>query len=396
MKNKIFILFMFLNRISCSSPYQITYEQHRFFEYSLPINCFNEINNYLPTDLSEIDLNTIYNFVQQYNGKQEVKFVFYKTDHGTRLYQIVANENKNSINSSYKTRQQINVSKNEGFVVTSSEKNLKITLINAIGSVGGIKEVLTIWELIKMYYTSRLDNGKTSGEGDRYVQCIFKPIKGINQLIGVRVIDHVKSVNTQNKTMIRKKCFYIIHIGNKKLLMDENGYVVPGDVININNQIPIKNAVKNLGSKFGYRLHPVLKKRKFHSGQDIRAPLGTEIYSIGEGIVVFAGYNQTYGYVAVVYHGKNVNEGYSTLYAHCSKLLVKKGQKVGKGQLIGLIGSTGRSTGPHLHFEVIDNVTKQRLNPLLVYGLPLKMIPAFLIKNFLNTKSDVQKILKNA
>lgn len=104
-------------------------------------------------------------------------------------------------------------------------------------------------------------------------------------------------------------------------------------------------------SGFGWRHHPILKKQKFHNGLDMGAPTGTPIVAAGDGVVEFAGWNSGYGNLVRIDHGK----GLSTRYGHQSKLFVVAGQRVRAGQKIGLVGSTGMSTGPHLHFEVREN-----------------------------------------
>ncbi len=107
----------------------------------------------------------------------------------------------------------------------------------------------------------------------------------------------------------------------------------------------------NITSKYGYRIHPVLGTNKMHTGIDIGAPNGTKIMAANAGTVTFAGRNSGYGNYVVVSHGG----GYSTLYAHMSKYCVSEGQKVSKGTVIGYVGSTGMSTGNHLHFEALKN-----------------------------------------
>ncbi len=115
-------------------------------------------------------------------------------------------------------------------------------------------------------------------------------------------------------------------------------------------------------SKYGYRTHPITGKYTMHNGIDIAAETGTEIYASLDGAVTSAGYSDSYGYYIIVEHSKNVE----TLYAHCSKLKVKKGDKVQKGDIIGLVGSTGWSTGPHLHFEI--RVGGYRIDPEWMLG----------------------------
>jgi murein DD-endopeptidase MepM/ murein hydrolase activator NlpD len=102
---------------------------------------------------------------------------------------------------------------------------------------------------------------------------------------------------------------------------------------------------------FGWRIHPILRKREFHTGLDIAVESGFPIMAADSGVVIFAGYNGGYGKMLLIDHGS----GFSTLYAHTSVLLVDKGQTVVKGQLVAKVGSTGLSTGPHLHFEIRKN-----------------------------------------
>jgi murein DD-endopeptidase MepM/ murein hydrolase activator NlpD len=110
-------------------------------------------------------------------------------------------------------------------------------------------------------------------------------------------------------------------------------------------------------SGFGVRVHPIFHREKMHTGIDLAAPKGTPIYSAGAGVVVFAGWKNGYGNVVELDHGF----GYHTLYGHSSKLLVKVGDTVGRGSVIALVGSTGNSTGCHLHYETI--IDDQKINP---------------------------------
>jgi hypothetical protein len=111
-------------------------------------------------------------------------------------------------------------------------------------------------------------------------------------------------------------------------------------------------------SGFGSRHHPVYKIKKKHLGIDFPAPIGTPIYATGNGKVKVSGTERGYGKMVKINHGF----GYETLYGHMSKIKVKKGQTVKRGEVIGYVGNTGISTGPHLHYEVIKK--RRPVNPI--------------------------------
>lgn len=110
-------------------------------------------------------------------------------------------------------------------------------------------------------------------------------------------------------------------------------------------------ASRYISSSFGNRLHPTLNVWKFHTGIDIGCSAGKNIVAAASGKVIMSQWYGGYGNCVMIDHGG----GIVTLYGHASKLLVSKGQVVKQGQVIALVGSTGRSTGPHLHFEVRKN-----------------------------------------
>lgn len=122
--------------------------------------------------------------------------------------------------------------------------------------------------------------------------------------------------------------------------------------------MPIKKNQCKLVSGFGSRYHPILHYRRQHTGVDLTARKGTNIYATGDGVIEVAGRNAKgysgYGIVTVVNHGN----GSKTLYAHMNDVAVRQGQKVKRGELLGHVGSTGLSQGPHLHYEVIQNGKK--------------------------------------
>ncbi len=108
-------------------------------------------------------------------------------------------------------------------------------------------------------------------------------------------------------------------------------------------------------SGFGWRRDPVYGDWRFHAGLDIAAPPGTPIVAAADGVVVSAGWHQGYGKVVEISHG----HGIATFYAHCSRIAVRVGQRVRRGQIIAYIGATGKTTGPHLHYEVRVNGVPQ-------------------------------------
>lgn len=112
--------------------------------------------------------------------------------------------------------------------------------------------------------------------------------------------------------------------------------------------LPINIKDYTVSSGFGTRIDPVYDTPKFHEGLDIAADMGTEIYATADGVIDFAGEKNGYGNCIDIDHGND----YKTRYGHLSKILVKNGERVKRGTLIGLVGSTGKSTGPHLHYEV--------------------------------------------
>jgi murein DD-endopeptidase MepM/ murein hydrolase activator NlpD len=134
-------------------------------------------------------------------------------------------------------------------------------------------------------------------------------------------------------------------------------------LVSIPSIMPISNKdLTRMSSGYGIRTHPILKIPLMHPGQDFSAKTGTEIYSTGNGVVkLVKRSNRGYGNHVIIDHGY----GYETLYAHMSKFNVRKGQKVGRGEVIGFVGNTGRSTAPHLHYEVMKSGKK--INPINYY-----------------------------
>lgn len=155
--------------------------------------------------------------------------------------------------------------------------------------------------------------------------------------------------------VVQSKSFdEVIHLArNKELLLASKPSIQP-----ISN-----NELIRFGSAFGMRVHPILKTYRPHNGIDLTANFGTNIYAPADGVVVQASYSSGgYGNRILIDHGF----GYKTLYGHCSKFLVQKGQKVKRGEVIGKVGNTGLSTRSHLHYEVWLN--NRPVNPINYYA----------------------------
>lgn len=128
-----------------------------------------------------------------------------------------------------------------------------------------------------------------------------------------------------------------------RLLSDSDRYLKILQKLPLGRPMPTK-----ISSRYGRRIDPINHKKAFHAGIDFKGRTGDKVRSTGDGIVKRSVYNGGFGNCILLSHGN----GYDTLYAHLSKRLVKRGDKVSRGQVIGLVGNTGRSTGSHLHYEV--------------------------------------------
>ena len=147
---------------------------------------------------------------------------------------------------------------------------------------------------------------------------------------------------------------------------------------------PVRNEnLKQMASGFGYRTDPFTKARKMHEGMDFTAKTGTPIYATGDGVVAKADNTASgYGNHIVIRHGF----GYETLYAHLSKYKARAGQRVKRGDVIGYVGSTGRSEGPHLHYEVHKD--KKVVNPLNFYYGNISAVEYVVIAQLANQENQ--------
>lgn len=180
-------------------------------------------------------------------------------------------------------------------------------------------------EITDKYITSQ-SAGKTSRSGERSVQSFSVDISDLKN-----VLDKLNKISSSSNNLSTD-----LTEANAKL---EKFLDVIPTLWPVNAEI---------GDGFGYRKDPFTRRKTFHEGLDLAADKGVSIKASASGIVTLAGRYNGYGLAVMIDHGK----GISTLYGHTSKILVKEGQYVKKGEIIAKVGSTGRSTGPHLHFEV--------------------------------------------
>ena len=170
---------------------------------------------------------------------------------------------------------------------------------------------------------------------------------------------------TPFESILKKNCFKRDNILCYNITVGEEEFTFfPGERIESTERyffldsslrMPLRESV--LTSSYGMRVSPITGKNKFHSGVDLAAPKGTEVFACGHGVVQKTGWDNVYGYYVIVQHDSNR----SSFYAHLSKILVTKEDKVSTKTCIGKVGSTGASTGPHLHFEIRKNNSK--INP---------------------------------
>ncbi len=185
---------------------------------------------------------------------------------------------------------------------------------------------------------------------------------GVNKYAHLESLDNADLVvNTARKLDVVAKEAYIQSKSYDevlKLALDKEAMLASIPAI-----MPVSNKdLKRTASGWGFRIHPIYKIRRFHYGMDFTAPVGTEIYATGDGVVKDVQSSRGgFGRWVVIDHGY----GYETLYGHMNEFNVRKGQKVKRGSVIGYVGSSGTSSGPHIHYEVHRN--GKAVNPQYYY-----------------------------
>jgi murein DD-endopeptidase MepM/ murein hydrolase activator NlpD len=214
--------------------------------------------------------------------------------------------------------------------------------------LSGVSSDSNIEELTDHYLT-QIEQSISHGSTEQ------KSIRETFQLIASTNLNTLE----QKKTLNRKWLFSTVIISLLLLVIvsqckNSSEIITPTAMVasmETPNGWPIKGDIDQITSGFGLRKNPKSKTRRFHKGIDIKASTGTPVLSTGKGKVLEAGYNHSFGNYILIKH----NEQYTTRYAHLSELKVDNAQPVGKGDIIGLVGNSGISFTPHLHYEVIKN-----------------------------------------
>lgn len=197
---------------------------------------------------------------------------------------------------------------------------------------------------------------------DNIYRVIFEaePIPKEVRNAGFGGINRYKNLNNYDYSNLMIETTKKLDVLSKQLYVQSKSYDELAKTVNSKGKMmasipaiqPIDSRkMRHAISGFGYRIHPIYKIRKMHAGIDFSAPTGTPIHATGDGYIAAAGSERGYGNRIIISHGY----GYTTKYAHMSRFKVKKGQRVKRGDVIGLVGNTGASTGPHCHYEVYKN-----------------------------------------
>ena len=192
----------------------------------------------------------------------------------------------------------------------------------------------------------------------------LKPISKDERKVGVGggYFDNSLDFLSDNSELKLKNVLSYVDEVSRKVAFEKSEYVEISKKLKENKKLfaaipAIRPCLGPISDGFGMRMHPILHIRRMHDGIDIVTNIGTPIHATGNGVIEFAGHDGGYGLAVKIKHGF----GYETVYAHLSKILVREGEKVKRGEVIAKSGTSGLSTGPHLHYEVHHNGIK--VNP---------------------------------
>ena len=259
------------------------------------------------------------------------------------------------------------------------EERLRAMYINGTGGylevilkAENLIDALTRMDMIQLIVKSDVDLLKTINEQKTQVEEL-KIEQETRRHELTAIINDLSSKQYEVLTVSRSKESYMVSLQDnideiirQEAAMEKQSKKIESDILAAQRAVeyaggellyPLPGHYR-ITSPYGGRIHPITGVWSNHGGTDIAAPNGTNILSSNDGVVIFAGYHYSYGNYIIVDHGG----GIATLYAHCSRLLAYEGQAVSKGDPIALVGSTGESTGNHLHYEV--RVNGVRKNPM--------------------------------
>lgn len=259
------------------------------------------------------------------------------------------------------------------------EERLRAMYINGTGGylevilkAENLIDALTRMDMIQLIVKSDVDLLKTINEQKTQVEEL-KIEQETRRHELTAIINDLSSKQYEVLTVSRSKESYMVSLQDnideiirQEVAMEKQSKKIESDILAAQRAVeyaggellyPLPGHYR-ITSPYGGRIHPITGVWSNHGGTDIAAPNGTNILSSNDGVVIFAGYHYSYGNYIIVDHGG----GIATLYAHCSRLLAYEGQAVSKGDPIALVGSTGESTGNHLHYEV--RVNGVRKNPM--------------------------------
>jgi murein DD-endopeptidase MepM/ murein hydrolase activator NlpD len=400
---KVFLLFILQfinNNSSIYTNINNSIKNHNFFEVVIPIKMINDsLDFYLPSNLKKDDKNKIINFILEHQAINNLnknnifyKICFYKNYHESSLDKIVLYENENNLikhistlNSLEKSPAKYNQSQKNKIIT----KNKKYTNLVCLNFHYKNKEKLKVID--KNTYINiieileKIDNfiSKKHKTTDYSYEIYYDTIN--KKILGVKIFNEGFKEN-----------LFVLYTEKKKkyIILDNNYQNINPTVIGLYNSGPVVDVFKKLRSPFGSRRDPFTKKMKMHRGQDITMPLNTPITTVEDGVIVDCGYNKSYGYFIIVHHGYNTRDSYSSVYCHLNNILLPIGTKVLKNEVIGLSGSTGRSTGPHLHLEWVSNSDENRIDPVKVY-YQNKKIGVFFQKKIIKIKEVINNMLNS-
>ncbi len=228
-----------------------------------------------------------------------------------------------------------------------------------------LKNQIAEMELDYDYMNNKLDTmtmilGELQERDDNIYRVIFEaePVTRNERIAGIGGSDRFQRLNKLDNAQLLQSTAMKLELIKRKMVVQSKSFDEISEMLKDKEKLlahtpaiqPVSNKdLERIASGFGWRIHPIYKVGKFHEGLDFTAPKGTDVFATADGTVIQADNNSSgYGNVVVIDHGY----GYLSRYAHLSAFKTKVGTKVKRGELIGLVGNSGLSTAPHLHYEV--------------------------------------------